>query len=206
MYTFQRWGRMIVMNDSWYALHVRPRFESTVETQLEGKGYEVFLPTYEARRRWSDRVKIVVQPLFPGYVFCRFNVGARLPILTTPGVNSIIGVGKIPVPVDQEEISAIRSVIDSGIASYPCDYIRDGESVRVESGPLEGLVGIVQRSKNSDRLVVSLTLLMRSVSVEIDRSWVKRVGTTTPPPVWKEKTSTIQPARHAGHAGILVAS
>ena len=152
---------MIVMNDSWYALHVRPRFESTVEIQLQGKGYEVFLPTYETKRRWSDRVKTLVQPLFPGYVFCRFNAGARLPVLTTPGVNSIIGIGKIPVPVDPQEITAIRSVIDSGIASYPCDYIRDGESVRVESGPLEGLVGIVQRCKNSDRLIVSLTLLMR---------------------------------------------
>lgn len=205
MYTLLRWGRMIVMNDSWYALHVRPRFESSVENQLEGKGYEVFLPTYEAKRRWSDRVKTLVQPLFPGYVFCHFDVGARLPILTTPGVNSIVGVGKIPVPVNPEEISAIRSVIDSGISSHPCDYIRDGESVRVESGPLEGLTGIVQRSKNSDRLIVSLTLLMRSVSVEIDRSWVKRLDTTTPLPMWKEKTSVIQPARHSGHAGILVA-
>ena len=197
---------MILMNDSWYALHVRPRFEGSVELQLEGKGYEVFLPTYASRRRWSDRVKTVELPLFPGYVFCRFNIGARLPILVTPGVNSIIGVGKTPVPVDPAEICAIRSVIDSGVASYPCDYIMDGESVRVESGPLEGLVGIVQRSKSSDRLIVSLTLLMRSVSVEIDRSWVKRVGATTPRPVWIEKTAVAHPAMHSDHAGILIAS
>jgi transcription antitermination factor NusG len=197
---------MILMNDSWFALHVRPRFESYVELQLGGKGYEVFLPTYESRRRWSDRVKTVVQPLFPGYVFCRFNVDARLPVLVTPGVNSIIGVGKTPIPVDPEEITAIRNVINSGVASYPCDYIRDGESVRVESGPLEGLVGIVQRSKSSDRLIVSLTLLMRSVSVEIDRTWVKRVGATVPIPSWKEKTMVSRPTRATDHAGILVAS
>jgi len=197
---------MIVMNDSWYALHVRPRFEGSVELQLEGKGYEVFLPTYSSRRRWSDRVKTVELPLFPGYVFCRFDIGARLPILVTPGVNSIIGVGKTPVPVDPSEISAIRSVIDSGISSYPCDYIRDGESVQVESGPLEGLVGIVQRSKSSERLIVSLTLLMRSVSVEIDRSWVKRVATTAAHPVWIEKTAMPRTARHSDHAGVLIAS
>jgi len=197
---------MILMNDSWYALHVRPRFESYVDLQLGGKGYEVFLPKYESKRRWSDRVKTVVQPLFPGYVFCRFDVSARLPILVTPGVHSIVGVGKTPIPVDPDEISAIRSVINSGISSYPCDYIRDGESVRVELGPLEGLVGIVQRSKNSDRLIVSLTLLMRSVSVEIDRSWVKRVGAAAPLPAWKEKTSVGRPARVADHAGILAAS
>jgi transcription antitermination factor NusG len=191
------------MNDSWYALHVRPRFESTVEQQLGGKGYEVFLPTYAIKRRWSDRIKTVIQPLFPGYVFCRFDVNARLPILVTPGVNSIIGVGKTPVPVNLEEITAIRSVMDSGVASFPCDYIRDGESVRVESGPLEGLVGIVQRSKNSERLVVSLTLLMRSVSVEIDRTWVKRVGKPMPNPAW---TNKIVASRSATSAGILVAS
>jgi len=194
------------MNDSWYALHVRPRYESAVELQLEGKGYEVFLPTYESKRRWSDRVKTVVQPLFPGYVFCRFNVGARLPILITPGVNAIVGIGKTPVPLDAEEISAIRNVIDSGVATSPCDYIREGESVQVESGPLEGLVGIVQRNKNSDRLIVSLTLLMRSVSVEIDRSWVKRVGTTFSHPVWKEKTAVVRPVIAADHSGILIAS
>jgi transcription antitermination factor NusG len=118
---------MILMNDSWFALHVRPRFESYVELQLGGKGYEVFLPTYESRRRWSDRVKTVVQPLFPGYVFCRFDVSARLPILVTPGVNSVVGVGKTPIPVDPGEIAAIRNVINSAIASYPCDYIRDGK-------------------------------------------------------------------------------
>jgi len=194
------------MNDSWYALHVRPRFESLVELQLEGKGYEVFLPTYESKRRWSDRVKTVVQPLFPGYVFCHFNIESRLPILVTPGVNAIIGVGKTPIPVDQNEILALRSVVNSGVASCPCDYIQDGESVRVESGPLEGLVGIVQRSKNSERLIVSLTLLMRSVSVEIDRTWVKRVATSRP--VWSNQVANRPTAEvtAVGTPGIMIAS
>jgi len=188
------------MSDSWYALHVRPRFENAVETQLGGKGYEVFLPTYVSKRRWSDRVKTIVKPLFPGYVFCRFNVGTRLPILTTPGVNSIVGIGKPPVPVDPEEIFAIRSVINSGVTSFPCDYIRDGELVQIESGPLEGLVGIVQRTKSSDRLVVSLTLLMRSVAVEIDRSWVKRVTPPMPNPVWIERATRPRPS-----GGVMIA-
>jgi len=183
------------MSDSWYALQVRPRFENTVEAQLCGKGYEVFLPTYVTKRRWSDRVKSIVKPLFPGYVFCRFNVGNRLPILITPGVNSMVGIGKTPAPVDPEEIFAIRSVIESGATSFPCEYIRDGELVQIESGPLEGLVGIVQRTKNSDRLIVSLTLLMRSVAVEIDRSWVKRVTPPAHKPVWVERTA---PARSTG--------
>jgi len=191
------------MNDSWYALHVKPRFESLVEAQLNGKGYEVFLPTYESKRRWSDRIKTLECPLFPGYVFCRFDLNLRLPILVTPGVNSIIGVGKTPTPVDAEEISAIRNIVQSGIAALPCDYIREGETVRVESGPLEGLVGIVQRSRNSERLVVSLTLLMRSVSVEIDRSWVKRVTPSMPRPVWVNSVARPAP-RFTDHSALKV--
>jgi transcription antitermination factor NusG len=192
------------MNDSWYALHVKPRFEGIVETQLNGKGYEVFLPTYESKRRWSDRVKTLECPLFPGYVFCRFNLNLRLPILVTPGVNSIIGIGKSPIPVDPEEISAIRNIVQSGIAALPCDYIREGEMVRVESGPLEGLVGIVQRSRNAERLIVSLTLLMRSVSVEIDRSWVKRVTPSAQRPVWVNNVVRPTP-RFADHSALKVA-
>jgi len=192
------------MNDSWYALHVKPRFESQVEVQLNGKGYEVFLPTYESKRRWSDRIKTLECPLFPGYVFCRFNLNLRLPILVTPGVNSIIGIGKTPTAVDPEEISAIRNIVQAGIAALPCDYIREGEMVRVESGPLEGLVGIVQRSRNSERLIVSLTLLMRSVSVEIDRSWVKRVTPSTPRPVWVNSVARPAP-RFTNHSPMKVA-
>ncbi len=82
------------MSDHWYALNVRPRFEKYVRTHLEDKGYEVFLPTYTATRRWSDRVKSVSLPLFPSYIFCKFDVHARFPILVTPGVNFVVGCRK----------------------------------------------------------------------------------------------------------------
>jgi transcription antitermination factor NusG len=163
------------MSELWYALHVRPRFEKFVQVHLEDKGYEVFLPTYAVNRRSSDRVRSVALPLFPSYLFCRFNVNARLPILITPGVNLIVGAGKYPAAVDSDEILAIRRLTDAGVPSQPWPFLQVGQRVRVESGPLEGLVGIVVRSKSSDRLVVSVSLLMRSVSVEIDRSWVKPV-------------------------------
>jgi transcription antitermination factor NusG len=165
------------MSDHWYALNVRPRFEKYVRTHLEDKGYEVFLPTYTATRRWSDRVKSVTLPLFPSYLFCRFDVNARLPILITPGVNFVVGSGKSPIAVDEGELSAIKSVLESGMATQPWPYLQIGDMARIEVGPLEGLSGIVTRMKGSYRLVISVSLLMRSVSVELDREWIKPIQT-----------------------------
>ena len=164
------------MSEQWYALHVRPRFEKHVQTHLEDKGYEVFYPTYSSTRQWSDRVKSLSFPLFPGYVFCRFNVHARLPILITPGVNQVVGSGKTPITVDEAELAAIRRVMQSGVAAQPWPYLKVGETVQIENGPLEGLTGIVTRIKSSERLVVSVSLLMRSVAVELDSHWIKPVS------------------------------
>jgi len=161
------------MTDHWYALHVKPRFERYVSEHLAQKGYETFLPTYVSKRQWSDRVKTLSLPLFPGYTFCRFDVNGRLPILVTPSVMMILGVGRIPAPVEETELATIRHVIDSGVQAAPCAYLTVGEKVRVESGPLAGLVGIVDRIKGRERLVVSVVLLMRSVAVEIDRNCVR---------------------------------
>jgi len=168
------------MNDSWYALHVKPRFEKYVTGQLSGKGYETFMPSYVSNRKWSDRVKSLSMPLFPGYVFCRFDVHARLPILVTPGVMTVVGVGKAPVAIEEHEIAAIQRVVESGLPAQRWPYLNCGELVQVESGPLEGLTGIVARMKGCDRLVVSVSLLMRSVSVEIDRAFVKPVAAHMP--------------------------
>ena len=170
------------MSEFWYALQVRPRFEKHVQLHLEDKGYEVFYPTFTTTRQWSDRVKSLSFPLFPGYVFCRFNVHARLPILITPGVNQVVGAGKTPTVVDEAELSAIRRVMQSGVAAQPWPYLRVGETVRIENGPLEGMTGIVTRIKNSCRLVVSVSLLMRSVSVELDSHWIKPVSSPTRAP------------------------
>ena len=164
------------MSEFWYALQVRPRFEKHVQTHLEDKGYEVFYPTFTTTRQWSDRVKSLSFPLFPGYVFCRFNVHARLPILITPGVNQVVGAGKTPIVVDEAEFLAIRRVMESGVAAQPWPYLKVGETVQIENGPLEGMTGIVTRIKNSCRLVVSVSLLMRSVSVELDSHWIKPVS------------------------------
>jgi transcription antitermination factor NusG len=156
----------------WFALQVRTRHESGVANYLHGQGYESFLPLYKCRRRWSDRVKEVQTPLFPGYLFCRFDPRDRLPVMKTPGVMQIVGVNRVPVPVDDVEISAIQTLVMSGIPNQPWPFLQVGERVRIESGSLCGFEGILMDFKGTHRLVLSITLLQRSVSVEIDSAYV----------------------------------
>src|SRR5215813_2970670 len=111
----------------WYALYVRTRFEKVVARNLRGEGYEAFLPLYRRASRWSDRIKQLELPLFPGYVFCRFNPLNRLPIIQ--GVNGIVGFRKNFIPVDEYELNAIRTVSKSGHHCEPCPFLKVGERV-----------------------------------------------------------------------------
>lgn len=157
----------------WYALHVRHRQERVVAATLRGKGYLDFLPTYRSRRRWRDRIAEIELPLFPGYVFCHFDArDRRVPIVTTPGVLRIVGLARVPVPVLDSEIDAVRHVVASGIAAEPWPYVEAGQSVRIQHGPLAGVEGVFVEVKNRRRLVVSITLLQRSINVDIDSAFV----------------------------------
>jgi transcription antitermination factor NusG len=156
----------------WFALQVRSRRESLVADYLGGKGYELFLPLQRSRRQWTDRIKDVEVPLFPGYLFCQFDPQNRLPILKTPWVIRVVGFNHIPTPVEDAEINAIRTLVASGVPSQQCSYLGIGDIVRIESGPLRGLKGVLSNFKGNRRLVVSITLLQRSVAVEIDSALV----------------------------------
>lgn len=156
----------------WFAIQVRTRTETTVTSLLQNKGCECFLPLGKSRRRWSDRIKVLEVPLFPGYLFCRFDVHNRLPILKTPGVLQIVGAGKLPIPVDDAEIAAIQCLGRSGLTAHQWPFLQVGQVARIEHGPLYGLTGIIVDIKSELRLVLSVTLLQRSVAVEVDRSWL----------------------------------
>jgi transcription antitermination factor NusG len=117
-------------------------------------------------------MKEVELPLFSGYLFCRFDINKRLPILITPGVMHVVGIGKTPQPVEEDEIAALQSLVFSGLQAEPRSYLNIGERVRIEIGPLSGVEGVLVALKGSSRLVLSVSLLQRSVSVEIDESWV----------------------------------
>jgi len=159
----------------WFALQVRSRREALVSTHLEGQGYECFLPLYKSKRRWSDRVKEVEQPLFPGYLFCRLDLNKRGPVLMTPSVQQIVGVGRTPIAVEEGEMESIRLALSSGLPSQPWPYMHVGERVRVNYGSLVNLEGILVNFKGSNRVVLSVTLLQRSVAMEIDLAWLSPV-------------------------------
>jgi transcription antitermination factor NusG len=158
---------------SWYALRAKSRHENTVASHLDARGYKFFLPLYKCRRRWSDRFKEIELPLFPGYVFCQFNLLDRLPVLSIPGVVHVVGVGRSPVPIDETEIAAIRTAVKSGLPSQPWPFLQIGHKVRIEHGPLCGIEGILLGFRGHQRLVLSVTLLQRSVAVQVDEAWVR---------------------------------
>jgi transcription antitermination factor NusG len=167
------------VSNPWFALRVKPNYEKRVATALRGKGLEELLPLYRSKRRWSDRVKVLDLPLFPGYLFCRLDLAARLPLLTTPGFLYIVGVGKTPQPVDEAEILAIQSVMRSGVPVTPWPSLVVGQKVQLQHGPLRGLVGVLTKISNQHRIYVSVTLLRRSISVEVAPDWVRPVQEST---------------------------
>ena len=165
-----------VQGAPWFALRVRPNYEKPVAAALRGKGFQEFLPLIRSKRQWSDRVKIMDLPLFPGYLFCRLNLDERLPLLTTPGFLYLVGVGKNPEPVDEAEIAGIQAVLRSGLTITPWPNLVVGQKVRLKHGPLRGLEGVLTRIANRHRIYVSVTLLQRSISVEVDPEWVQPVN------------------------------
>jgi transcription antitermination factor NusG len=160
----------------WFGLHTRSNHEKVTATVLSHKGYDHYLPTYKSKRRWTDRVVESERPLFPGYVFCRFDPKARLPILTTPGVVSVVGFGNDPAPIDDAEIDAVQAVLSSGLHTEPCPFLREGQRIRVVTGALANLEGLLVRKKSEWRMIVSVAMLQRSISVEIDREWIEPIN------------------------------
>jgi transcription antitermination factor NusG len=159
----------------WYAVRVRARFERSVTTGLGERGFEAFLPTYTVRRRWSDRIKTIEQPLFPGYLFCRTDLRSRFPIMTIPGFLDFVGFGSGPAPIEDCELDAIRTVTQQVHKYQPWPFSKLGQRVQVINGPLRGLHGIMVEMRNERHILVSVTLLQRSVLVDIDVADIRPV-------------------------------
>ncbi len=158
----------------WYAVRVRPQQESIASQSLRGRGLEEFLPIYTARRRWADRVKTINCPLFVGYVFCRFPLNQKPLVLTSAGCIDVVRFGPNLAPVPDDDIVALRRLVESGNAS-PHPYVAKGMRVKVRTGAFKDVEGYVQKIKDQDQLIVSLHLLQRSVSVHIDSDAVQLI-------------------------------
>jgi transcription antitermination factor NusG len=162
-------------DSAWHAIHTRYQHEKLAEELLIEKGFETFLPLYHTVHRWKDRLRPLDLPLFPSYLFIRGGLDRRLAIVTTSGVQSIVGLGQQAGIVTLAEIEAIRTLIATRLALEPCPFLKLGDRVRVVQGPLAGVEGILLRKKNRCRLVLSVDLLQQSVSTEVDAWAVERV-------------------------------
>jgi transcription antitermination factor NusG len=159
--------------ERWYAVSVRPRHEKLVTRHLQHRGLNCFLPLYRSVRRWRDRRKELDMALFPGYVFVNLNARDRLGVLRAPGVLRFVTFQGQPATVPESEIRALESSLSAGLRPQPHPYLRQGKKVRVKSGPLMDVEGIMVRRKEGFRLVLSVDLVMRSVMLEVDEGDVE---------------------------------
>jgi transcription termination/antitermination protein NusG len=154
---------------NWYALYTCPRQEKRVAEQIERRSISCFLPLYRSMRRWKDRRKELELVLFPGYVFVRMALENKLRVLELPGAVRLVSFNGKPAAVPADEIETLQTRL-SGAKIEPHPYLRTGRRVRVRSGAMEGLEGIVVRRKDRCRVVFSIDLIMRSVAVEVDEA------------------------------------
>lgn len=157
----------------WYAIWTRSRHEKLVRDQLTQKQVDVFLPTITKWSRWKDRKKQIDWPLFPGYIFARFDASDRLAVLKCGGVVTIVGSDGTPSPIPEIEIHGIRTLVESELSYDPCPLIKEGMIVEVKHGPLKGVVGRLVRKGAHARLILSVDLIGQAVSVEVDAADVK---------------------------------
>jgi transcription antitermination factor NusG len=165
----------------WYAVRTRSNCEKKVSSLLVEKGIEHFLPTFREVHQWKDRKKVVESPLFPGYLFTRIldSREARVSVLSSDGVVTILGNGDKIEQVPENEIEAVRTLLDCNTSYQAHPLRREGAWVRVKRGPLKNLEGLLVRVKTQTRLVLSITLLSQSVSTEIDASDVQFLRSTS---------------------------
>lgn len=155
---------------------MKSRCEFRAHDDLLLRGFEAFLPLCSVRRRWSDRVKILQVPMFGGYLFCRFALPDRVRVLNAAGVAQIVGFGNTPVPISEAEIRSVQTLVSSKIACTPWPYLEAGQRVSIDDGPLAGVEGVIIRAEDGKpRVVVSVSLLLRSVAAEIEREWIGSV-------------------------------
>lgn len=165
----------LFLRPAWYALHTRSRHEKVVDDLLTRKKIETFLPLRHIKRRWSDRIKEISEPLFKGYLFVHAPLVRRVEILQTKGAVRFVGFGRVPSVVPEKELDALRRFIAEDIDVDPFPYLKEGERVVVRTGPFRGVEGFLVYKKNAHRLVISLDLITQSASIEIDSALVEPI-------------------------------
>jgi transcription antitermination factor NusG len=166
------------VTEAWYAIYTRYQHEKSAANLLERKEFTVFLPLYSAARSWGDRKQTVVLPLFPCYLFVQMSLERKLEVLRTAGVQWLVESAGRACEVPETDVQSLRKVCSVGVRLKPHAYLKQGERVRIHGGPLAGTEGFFVRAKNECRVVVSIGLLRKGVSVEVDALDVEGLEST----------------------------
>jgi transcription antitermination factor NusG len=160
----------------WYALYTKHQHEKSASQLLVHKGFEVLLPLYRSRSRWSDRTQVVLLPLFPNYLFVKCDLDTRVRVLQTAGVCWFVSSAGFPAAVADADVEMLQCVARAPMNARPHVYLDCGDKVRVIRGPLTGLIGALTRLKNQYRVIISLELLRKSAAIEIDLCDLERIS------------------------------
>ena len=163
----------LLVEPRWYALHTRSRHEKVARDQLAAKGITNLLPLWRKRSVWKDRIKMVEEPLFRGYMFGYFALQNKLDVLQSVGIVRIVSINGKPIPVPEEQIEAVQTMVEQRMPYDPHPFLKEGMRVRVKHGVLAGAEGILVAKKNHYRLVISVDLIQQSVAVDIDSAAVE---------------------------------
>ncbi|MFQ5771019.1 MAG: UpxY family transcription antiterminator [bacterium] len=159
----------------WYALYTRPRFEKIVDGSLKQKGLESFLPLYAVTRYWSDRKKVIAEPLFPSYIFVHANAKERYFSLQTRGVVRMVSFNGQPTSIPDEQIERIHQILNCGYNPEPHQFLNFGDEVEIVTGALQGLHGFYIEKRGKCRIVISVHAIQQSIAIEVERGQVRRV-------------------------------
>ena len=157
----------------WIVLYTKPRHEKVVRDEIIKNNFEAYLPLLKQRKKWSDRKKWVEFPLFRSYVFTNIDPKLSIYLSKISGVVRVVKFGKNIAYMDENDISAIKKMIEGGFKPRNENYFLKGNPVIVEDGPLKGLVGEVLKIKNQRRLLMRIDTLQQSISVSIDQGYLK---------------------------------
>jgi transcription antitermination factor NusG len=154
---------------AWFAVQTRPRHEKKVSADLQEKGVTAFLPLVSSTREWSDRTRVVEMPLFPQYVFVRIaqSLNTRVAVLRTNGVTNFVGTRGIGVPIPDDQIQRVQTVVQRGVPVTPHAFLNVGKRIRIRGGALDGLQGILTAVNGDQTLVLSVELIQRSIAIRI---------------------------------------
>jgi len=173
---------------NWYVLFVRSNQERQVARHLQSRNLEHYLPCYCSVRDWKDRRVTLEMPLFPGYVFVRLCLPEKVKAITVPNVVGLLGTRDTPSSISNEEIHRIRMGVEYGNAE-PCAYLKQGDRVRITSGVMAGLEGMLVRRQNGMRMVIALDSIGRAFRVEVDASCLRPIPVRAPQHVWQRSSS-----------------